>query len=56
MLGLKGILTPDTYGLLRTLCFHNPKTFEIRPNRAIFSCFVGLKVMFFHASMKHMTF
>jgi len=52
--------TPDfladlkTNGLLRTLCSHNPKTFEIRPIRATFSCFAGIKGMFFHASMKHM--
>ena len=54
MLGSKGILTLDTYGLLRTLC--SPKTFEIRPARATFSCFGGPKVMLFHASMKRMTF
>jgi len=52
----KGILTTDTYGLLRTLCSRNPKTFEIRPVRATFSCFAGPKVMLFHASMKRMTF
>jgi len=56
MLGSKGILTPDTYGLLRTLCSHNPKTFEIRPIRATFSCFAGPNIMLFHASMKRMTF
>ena len=47
--GSKGILTSDTYGLLRTLCSRNPK---IRPIRATFSCFAGPKVMLFHASMK----
>ena len=46
----------DAYGLLRTLCSRNPKTFEIRPIRATFSCFTGPKVMLFHASMKCMTF
>jgi len=56
MMGAKGILPPDTYGLLRTLCSRNPKTFEIRPVRATFSCFAGPKVMLFHASIKRMTF
>ena len=56
MLGSKGILPHDTYGLLRTLCSRNPKTFEIRPIRATFSCFSGHKVILFHASMKRMTF
>ena len=32
------------------------KTFEIRPIRTAFSCFAGLKVTFFHASMKQVTF
>ena len=32
------------------------KTFEIRPIRAAFSCFAGLKVTFFHAGMKQVTF
>ena len=56
MLGAKGIFPHDTNGLLRTLCSRNPKTFEIRPNRATFSCFAGPKVILFHASMKSMTF
>ena len=30
MLGAKGILTPDTYGLLRTLCFRNPGIIQIK--------------------------
>ena len=32
------------------------ETFEIRPDRAAFSCFAGPKVMYFHASMKYMIF
>ena len=50
------ILSHDTNGLLRTLCSRNPKTFEIRPVRATFSCFADPKVILFHASMKSMTF
>ena len=46
MLGSKGILPHDTNGLLRTLCSRNPKTFEIRPNQATFSCFADPKVIF----------
>lgn len=60
MLGSKGILNPLIHGFLRTLCSRNPKTFEIRS----FFCekwllshvFAGPKVMYFHASMKYMTF
>jgi hypothetical protein len=46
----------NIYGLLRTLCFHNPKTFELRPYRAAFSCFAGPKAMLFHTSMKRKAF
>jgi len=36
MLGSKGILTPDTYGLLRTLCSHNPKNIRNPPYSGYF--------------------
>ena len=42
--------------VISILCSRNSKTFEIRPIRATFSCFAGSKVMFFHSSMKNMTF
>ena len=60
MLGSKAFAPNDTYGFLRVSHSRNPKS--IRNSRiflrkmAIFSCFTGLKVMFFYASMKHMTF
>ena len=54
--GQKVFWPHDTNGLLRILCSRNPKTFEIRPNRATFSCFAGPQVILFHASMKSMNF
>ena len=56
MLGSKGILTlipTDCSALCAPTIL---KTFEIRPVGLLSHVFAGLKVMFFHASMKHMTF
>ena len=41
MLGSKGILPPDTYGLLRTLCFRNPKNIRNTPCSGCFLMFCG---------------
>ncbi len=41
MLGSKGFLPPDAYGLLRISCSRNPKNIQNPPYRATFSCFFG---------------
>ena len=49
----KGILTPDTYGLLRTLCSHNPKNIRNPPYSGYFLMFYGSQSHVF--SCKHET-
>ena len=41
MLGSKGFLPPDAYGLLCISCSRNPKNIQNPPYRATFSCFFG---------------
>ena len=53
MLGSKGILPPDTYGLLRTLCSHNPKNIRNSPYSGYFLMFCGSQGHAF--SYKHET-
>ena len=49
-----GPLIPTDYSAFYALVIR--KTFKIRPIGAAFSYFAGLKVTFFHAGMKHVTF
>ena len=53
MLGSKGILTLDTYGLLRTLCSRNPKNIRNPPCSGYFLMFWGSQSHAF--SCKHET-
>ena len=53
MSGSKGILPPDTYGLLRTLCSHNPKNMRNPHYLGYFLMFCGSQSHAF--SCKHET-
>lgn len=53
MLGSKGILPTDAYGLLRTLCSRNPKNIRNPPYSGYFLMFYGSQSHAF--SCKHET-